>query len=255
LNAFVSQLAAGQPAEAAFASALGSIDDYDRAFTTYVNRSIYSGIRIKVDAGLDRERFPVRPMPAAEAALARASFHTAMGRAAEARTWMGEAAKIDPQAAGASGLEALLLEREGQMAEAKVAYDKAVSLGSTNPYVLFRSAVLAWPDAEGAALEQVEKNLAKAVEFNPLFARAHATLAEVRAQLKRPQNTIVTHMQKAVQLEPSEPWHRISAARVLGRLNAFEEARKAAASALKLAGDDERARAEAQRLLAMFEGR
>jgi len=152
-------------------------------------------------------------------------------------------------------VEALLLEREGKTEESRQAFDEAVSLGTANPYALYRSAVLAWREADATVLEAMEKKLARAVEVNPLFAKAHATLAEIRAQLGRPQNTIAMHMQKAVALEPSDPWHRISAARVLGRLNAVEEARKAAESALKLAGDDGAARAEAQRILAMLKPR
>jgi len=255
LNAFVGMLAGGQDPDAAFTAALGSIDDYDRSFTSYVNRSIYRGARIKVDAGLDRERFPARSMTPPEGALARASFHAAMGRPEEARALIATVAKTDPQAAGARVVDALLLEREGNTEESRKAFDDAVSLGTTNPYALYRSAVLGWREADAAVLEAMEKKLARAVEVNSLFAKAHATLAEVRAQLGRPQNTIAVHMQKAVALEPSDPWHRISAARVLGRLNAFEEARKAAESTLKLAGDDAAARAEAQRILATLKQR
>ena len=108
------------------------------------------------------------------------------------------------------------------------------------------------PDAYADALEQVEVRLAKAVEANPMFAAAHAALAEVRAELKRSAATIAPHMQKAVALEPSSPWHRILAARTLARLGAIDEARKAAESALKLADDDASAKAEAERLLARF---
>jgi tetratricopeptide (TPR) repeat protein len=255
LNTFVTMLAGAQPPDAAFAAALGSIDDYDRAFSNYVNRSVFTGIRIKVDVGIDRERFPARSLSVVDSALARASFQAAMGRTENARALVAEATKLDAQAAGASVVEALLLEREGKIEESRGAYDKAVSLGTTNPYALYRWAVLAWRGADDATLERVEKNLTRAVEVSPLFASAHATLAEVRAELKRPQLTIVTHMHKAVQLEPSDPWHRISAARVYARLGIIDEARKAAESAVALAGDDTNARTEAERILMTLKGR
>lgn len=101
----------------------------------------------------------------------------------------------------------------------------------------------------------MEKNLSKAVEVSPQFASAHASLAQVRAELKRPQTAIVPHMHKAVSLEPENPWHRTAAARVLARLNAFEEARQAAEGAIKLAEDDPRATAEANRILAMLKSK
>ena len=127
-----------------------------------------------------------------------------------------------------------------------------MALGTTNAYVLYRTALLNWRGLIPSQREAVEANLAKAVEINPQFASAHAALAEIRAQLSRSQATIVPHMQKAVALEPSDPWHRLAAARVLWLLRAPEEARKAAESALKLADDDERAQTEAERLLAVY---
>jgi hypothetical protein len=54
------------------------------------------------------------------------------------------------------------------------------------------------------------------------------------------------------QAVPGESWHRIIGSRVLARLNALEEARKAAQAALKLADDDAAARKEAERILAIL---
>jgi len=130
-----------------------------------------------------------------------------------------------------------------------------VELGTTNPYALYRAAILSWRGADESTMAQVEKQLTKAVEVNPLFAAAHAALAEVRAELQRPQSTIVTHMHKAVSLEPSSPWHRLAAARVLARLNAIDDARKAAESALALADDNASVRREAERILGMLKAR
>jgi hypothetical protein len=55
-------------------------------------------------------------------------------------------------------------------------------------------------------------------------------------------------IKRAVELEPSSPWHRLTAARVLWRYNDLANARKAAEAALTLA-DTEQERAEAQRFL------
>jgi tetratricopeptide (TPR) repeat protein len=255
LNAFIDLLKKGEPADAAFASTIGNIDDYERALDSYVNRNLYQAMRVKVDLELDRERFPARAMTPGETALARASFHVAMRRPVEARALIDEAIKADPVAPGPIALEGLLLEAGGNIDGAKIAYGKAVERGTTDAYVLYRFAMLHRRDSAPARLEEIEKSLAKAVEVRPAFASAHAALADVRAELKRPQVSIVTHMQKAVALEPSNPWHRIAAASVLSRLNAFDDARKAAEGAIALAADDEAARAEAERLLAWLKKR
>jgi tetratricopeptide (TPR) repeat protein len=255
LNAFVASLARGQAADTAFAEAIGRVDDYERGFVSYVNRSMFAATRVKVDLGLDRERFPARPMSPAEDAVARASFHVAMSRPGEARALVDGARKADPTAPGPNLIEALMLDQDGDLDGARTAYARAVELGTANSYALYRVSILSWRGADDAGMEQIEKQLTRAVELSPLYANAHAALAEVRAELKRPQNTIATHMQRAVTLDPSSPWHRLSAARVLARLNAIPEARKAAESALKLSDDDPRARAEAERILAMLKGR
>jgi Tfp pilus assembly protein PilF len=117
---------------------------------------------------------------------------------------------------------------------------------------LYRAAILSWRGAHPGTLGQVEKNLAKAVELGPSFAAAHAALAEIRTHLQRPQSTIVSHMQKAVALEPANPWHRLVAARVLARLNVPEEARKAAQSAIERAPGNATVRAEAERVLELL---
>lgn len=252
LNAFVARIEQGQPADAAFAAAIGEAGAYQRAFTNYVNRSIFTAARIKVDLNLDRSRFPVRRMTPVETAVARASFHVALRRTVAARALIDEALKLDPSSPLPVALEAQLFDQGGDGEAASAGYEKAVALGTSNAYVLYRAAMLKRREATAAALDEAEVRLARAIEANPVFAAAHAALAEVRAELQRPAASIAPHMHKAVALEPSSPWHRILAARTLARLGSLADARKAAESALKLADDDAAAKAEAERLLARF---
>lgn len=254
LTAFLGQVDRGQEPAAAFAAAFGNVDDYEGGFGNYINRNLFRAARVKLDLGVDRARFPARQMTPAESAALRAGFHAAMNRPNEAQALIAEARKTEPDSAAATVAEALLLENT-DADKARDAYLKAADAGTTNAFANYRAAMLLWRDADDATMERIERYLARAVELNPMMARAHASLAEARAVLKRPTPTIVTHMQKAVSLEPSSAWNRISAARVLMRLNATDEARKAAESALALAVDDPSAKAEAQRLLTMLDRR
>jgi TPR repeat protein len=88
----------------------------------------------------------------------------------------------------------------------------------------------------------------RAVELNPSFASAHASLGEVRSALGMPQADATASIEQAVRLEPSDPWHRLAAARILWRYDHVADARKAAQAALSLAAT-ESARTAAQRLL------
>jgi Flp pilus assembly protein TadD len=250
LNAFVAAIGRGESPDAAFRAAIGNIDDYERGFAGYVNRNLYSAGLVKADMGVDRERFPARQMNAAEGMLAQASFHVAMRRTVEARTLLDEAAKSDPTSPAVGVLEGLMLDQAGNAAGARTAYARAIERGTDSAYAWYRSAMLAWRDADAPALDSIEKHLARAVELDPKFAAAHASLAEARAMMNGAQSAIVPHMQKAVSLDPLNPWHRLVAARILMRLNASEEARKAVESAVALADDDPRVGAEAARILA-----
>ena len=96
LNAFVGRIEQGQPADEAFAVAIGDIGAYERAFANYVNRSLFSAARIGLDVNLDRARFPARKMAPVETAVAKASFHVALGRTVEARALIDQASALDP---------------------------------------------------------------------------------------------------------------------------------------------------------------
>ena len=251
VNRFAAMLGSGANAEAAFTEAFGRVDDVQRAYFAYADRALFSFQKLVVDKGISREQFTSQPVPPAEAAAGRAAFHVAMGRGAEARALIAEAKAADSGAGNADLAEGLLLEREGKRDEARAKYMIATQSGATNAYAYYRAAMLMWegrPDE--AMMNQIEANLARAVELNPLFAEAFAGLAEARAVLKKPLAAVAPLLSKAVTLDPSDPWIRISAARALWRMNELGEARKVAQIAMNLSRDDERARAEAQRLLA-----
>jgi hypothetical protein len=251
VNQYAILLKNGKNADAAFTEAFGPTADIERAYFAYAERALFSFQKIVVDKGIRKEQFTLRTVPAGESAAGRAAFHVAMQRPAEARALIEEARRADASAGNADAVEALLLEREGKRDEARAMYLKATQTGATNAYAYYRAATLAWemPQQDDASLKVIEGNLARAVELNPSFAQAYASLAEIRAALKQSMPAIAPLLAKAVALDPGDPWIRISAARALWRLNALEEARKVAQVALKLADDDERAHAEAERLL------
>ena len=145
-----------------------------------------------------------------------------------------------------------MLRRDNKNDEANAAFVKAASLGSTSAHVYYRAAMSMWgaTRTDEATLRQMETYLALATERNPLSAESYAALAEVRAALKKPPADIAELLTKAVNLDPSDAWIRVTAARTLWRLDHVDEARRVARVGLTLAGDDVRAKAEAERLLA-----
>jgi tetratricopeptide (TPR) repeat protein len=251
VNQLADLLGKGVEPAAAISEALGSVEDFETPLHHYVQRSLFMMLKTQVDASVPRDRFAARLLDRAESAAGRALFHVAMRRPAEARILVEEARKADPTISGAYVAEAVQFDMAGDRSQAKAAYAKAAELGTSSAYALYRSAVSNWPKPDDATLRQMEANLSKAITLNPSFAAAYASLGEVRAALKQPAPSIMPQLAKAISLEPSSPWHRLAAARVLWMLGSMDEARKTAEAALAIAVDDD-ARAEVTRLLAQM---
>lgn len=250
VNRYAVMVKQGTSPDTAFTEAFGSLDAVQHDYFAYAERALFSFRKLTVNEQIRKEQFTSRPLAPAEAAAGRAALHVAMQRSIEARALINEARLADPKAGDADAAEGLLLEREGKRDEARAAYVKATESGATNAWAYYRAAMLTWEGrADDATLKRIEANLARAVELNPSFAAAYGGLGEVRAALKQSPAQIVPALQKAVNLDPSDPWIRISAARALWRMNELQQARKIAQIAVDLSGDDEGARAEAQRLL------
>ncbi len=247
LDAYAKLVSGGTDASAAFAETLGPVEALEGPFRVYFQGSLFTYRRINVDASVERERFPVRPLLPAESASVRASFHAAMNRPVEARAAIAEARKADPNAAGSYAAEGVLFDREEKRDEAKAAYAKAAELGSTSAYAHYRLASLTWqPSPSRETLAEIEKHLAKAVSLNSRYAAAYTWLGETRAALGTgdPMGLI----RRAISIEPREAHHRLRAARVLIRQGKPAEARPDAEAALAFAETDADRR-EAQELL------
>jgi TPR repeat protein len=245
LGAYASLVAAGKNPAASFAETLGPIEPLQNAFRNYYQRDIFSYRRLDLDVSVERERFPVRPLPPAESAAARAMFHATMNRPIEARAAIAEARKADPNAAGSYVAEGLLADRDNKRDEAKAAYAKAAELGSTSAY--YRLASLTWqPNASREIFTEIEKDLTKAIELNSRYAAAYAWLGETRAFLGTGES--VGLIRRAIAIEPMEASHRLRLAGVLLRQGKPAEAVVEAQAALTLA-DTDGERREAERLV------
>ena len=250
---FMSLLKSGKDASVALQEGLGRLEDYEEPFVIYVNRSLFSYARINVDASVRREGFAVRPVSAPEAALGRASFHAAMHRLTEARALIAEARKIDSALAAAYVVEGLVFDAENNFQGAGTAFTKAVELGAPSAYAHYRWAQLnvgLQPDE--AALAGIDKALTRAVELDSSFANAHSFLAQTRSALGRPVDETVPLVRRAIALEPSEPYHRLVAARIYLRARSYVAAQGEARAALAMQPTESQRR-EAEELLTSIE--
>jgi tetratricopeptide (TPR) repeat protein len=252
ISTFASLLDKGTDPEAAFVEAFGAVEKLEPDFAAYINRSIYSFQQFDIDKATKREQFTTRKIFPAQAAAGLASFHVAMGRSAEARTLIDKARKEEPNSPDAYAAEAQLLLRDSKSAEAAAAFMKAADLGSTNARVYYRAARSMWssPRTEETTLQKMDKYLVRATELDATYPEAFAELGDVRSALKQSPDDVIPLLGKAVKLDPFDPWIRLTVARAFWRLGKYEEARNVARVALALSGDDDRAKADAERLLA-----
>ena len=247
LNAYAKLVSTGKDAATAFAETLGPVEALDGPFRVYFQRNIFSYRRINIDVSVERERFPIRPVPIGESASALAQFHAVMRRPLESRAAIAEARKADPNDAGSYVAEGLLADAASKNTEAKAAFARAAELGSTSAYAYYRLASLTWqPNASRDILTEVEKQLTKAVELNSRYADAYAWLGEMKDVLGTGES--IGLIRRAITLDPTEARYRIRAAGVLLRQGKAAEARAEAQAALALAETDGERR-EAETLL------
>jgi tetratricopeptide (TPR) repeat protein len=241
LDQFFRLVAGGADPDVTFRETLGRVDALEADFLNYVNGSIFSYMRFEVDAGVKRERFAERALPPAESSSLLALFHTAMRRPVEARAAIAAARKANPTAAEGHVADAILLDQEGKRDEARDAFARAVDGGSTSAYAHYRLAGLRWtPRPDRDTVVDAEKLLTRSVALNDRYAPGYAFLAEVRSILGT--GEIMEPLARAVQLEPSDPDHRLTVARILWRQKQHGEALKAVQVALALATTDEERR-------------
>jgi TPR repeat protein len=244
LDRFSTLVSRGTHADVAMREALGPPEDLEGPYVNYINRSLFTFQRVNIDVSVKREGFAVRPLGVAESASLRALFHAATLRPVEARAAIDEARKADPAVPNSHLADALLLERDNKPDEARAAYGRAVDGGSTSAYAHYRLASLLWRPQPGRdALEQIEKLLARSTALNNRYAAAYAYLGDVRSMLQPSEGLPL--VRRAISLEPSDPDHRLAAARVLWRQHAYAEALKEAQAAQGLAVDpDDRRKAQ-----------
>ena len=254
INTFASLMDKGKDPAGAFVEAFGPVEKLEGDFASYIDRRVYTYQQYDLDKATKREQFKSRRLTPAESAAGRASVHVAMGRPNEARVLIDQARKADSNSPEACLAEGQLLQREDKRDEAKAAFVKAAELGSTNAIAYYRAARSLWGSdrTDAATLQQMEKYLVKATELNPSYPEPYAELGHVRSALKKSPDDVLHDLAMAVKLDPYDPWIRLTVARAFLRLEKLEEARNVARVALALAGDDDRAKAEADRLLAMI---
>ena len=245
---FMELLAHRTDHQTALREAFGGLEAVENAVSVYITRNVFTYRKADLDVEVKAEGFALRQLSEAESKASQAALHIAMGRTAEAQALIDEVEKSDPSQPVAYEAEGLLLDAAGKAADAAASYARAVELGSTNFYAYYRGAALSWPSSPDKALmTRLRDGLKRSVELNGDFAWAQALLGEAQAALGDA-DPALTSVRHAIALEPGQPYHHLSAARVLWKLGRPADARQEADRGLALA-DAEDERQQAQKLI------
>ena len=237
INTVTKLLLAGKPSLDAVREAYGTVETLENRYVTYLKSGRIMYQRIKVESDVSAEKYPTRRLPPIDVEAARAGFHVASGRVADARLLLTSMKESDPKSARAYELEGLAFDRERKPQDARQAYAKAADLGSTNFFTYARLAALATPTADASLVATRQKLLAKAIELNDVHAPSFATLAGVMLAANQAEGALGL-AQRAVVLEPDRFSYRLLLARVLARLSRRADVQLTAQAALALAVTD-----------------
>lgn len=202
----------------------------------YIDQSLFVYQKWQTAVAVDGSRFPVRTLPAADAAVVLARLHAVTGRPAEARAQLATAGDTP----AAAEVEGLLLDREKKFDDAKRAYARASEAGAATHYGEYRLASLSWPRGDAATPEDFEPIvglLRRSVERYPSYAPAYRLLADALVRLDRGTEALGA-AQRAVTIAPRDPYSHLSLARAYWSLSKAAEATAAANKSLSLASSE-----------------
>lgn len=241
LTAYRERIERGVDSLTAAREAWGDLDRFQQGLFRYIRSLRFYQEVMPGPTTIDTSGWTSRPLPVADAALARARFHAHMQRTAEAEALMAEAA-----AAGAADapelheVRALLQQQAGKSDEALASYQRALSLGSKSAMTHFevaRRALNGPPDVD--RLREAQALLEKAIALEPTFAPAYAVAAEILlARNIEPQRAFEMGM-RTVELMPGEIFGYLVAGRAVLRLDRPADAVTLARRALVVCDSEE----------------
>jgi tetratricopeptide (TPR) repeat protein len=223
--------------------AFGDLKAFERQIASYVRSFQFFMMPIPTPNVPAEKTFETRSLAPAEALALQAMLHAVTRRTAEARSEAEEAVRLDPQAA--LGWEALarVSSDEERTEDAQRAAAEAVRADPRSAVAHHLLGSIAWRRGDTAT---AEKELARAVEINDALTVGQVMLAVLRNGLGRPNDQVIPHLRRALELEPGNAHFQVMLSSVLRDRGDTVNARRLADRALRMARTaDERARVQA----------
>jgi TPR repeat protein len=229
--------------------AFGDLKAFERQVASYV-RGVQFFMRPVPTPNVPAEKtFETRSVPPAEVMAVQAMLHAVSGRTEEARSEADEAIRLDPQLALGWQALARVNSEDEKMEDAQRAAAEAVRFDARSAAAHHLLGSIAWRRGDTAT---AEAELARATEINDAFTVSHVMLAVLRNGLGRPNDQVVPHVRRALELEPGNAHFQLMLSSVLRDRGDAVNARRLADRALRMARTAEE-RAKVQAALAEME--
>jgi len=224
----------------------GDLGELESKLRTYAKRPGLPFARLPLPPKPDIDAFPVREMPLAEVAglVAR---HLPSGRTVEEMTELLDLASSDPASSdqassgpassdrdkgGATAVPATVHEARGQMllrqgdsAGSLAAFEKALESPNPSAMTPYAVATLRLGEASGPGespspevATMAEKLLLRSIEIDPRFAPAHATLAQLYAEMDGRADDALAAIRRAAGFSPNAAGLKLKEAEILKKM-------------------------------------
>jgi tetratricopeptide (TPR) repeat protein len=193
----------GNQLEAA-TKAFGDLKKFSSAMEAYARRQTFFYDRVATTIHANPKSYTSRALSPGEVAAEEALFYLQTHRPKEARASTAEALQADPNLALAHEASGLIAYRDADYPAAEKEFARAIELSPTSyvSYFFEAQARLRGGHTEFEELPEINGYLEKAMELNPQFAPAYATLANFYAMHPETRDKALATAKKAIELEP-----------------------------------------------------
>jgi tetratricopeptide (TPR) repeat protein len=206
--------------------AFGDLKALEENLDSYVRRFLFKVNTMPAPQSIAARQLILREISSAESAALCGDFLVRGRRFLDAQALFDRALQEDPSLSLAHLGMGLWHLRQDQRKEALGWFEKAVSLGSDSCLAHYYTGTLRLERANsGRELGRIARSLQRALELNPDFAPALAQLAFVYGEQNTNLEEALRLTQKAIDIEPTNPYLYMNAGQFLLLMNRFDEAR------------------------------
>jgi tetratricopeptide (TPR) repeat protein len=238
LQAYLLALGQGESQQDAATKAFGDLGKLQRTLQSYVNSASFYEFRAAAPDKIPESAVEVHPISDAEADAYRGGFLALHKQYKPAEDLLQEAIRLDPKLALAQQNLAISYYFQEKSAEAISALSAAIELDPKVTVTRYlRADLTSRTSGSGQSNPQVEADLRAAIAANSNFAPAYGLLANHLATRGEQLPEALDFAKKSVALEPGNSYYQLAVARVLARMQEYDQAQAVATTARANARD------------------